>query len=109
MNEMREQFEKLYPVPKGMAWSADTQGYVCDWTEVVQIERFVAYVNLWTCWKQSREALSVVLPCYDAIVMDRPLEMRGGIADGPIMSQVYQSLHRQCRAAIEAQGLKVKP
>ncbi|MBX8528534.1 hypothetical protein K5D32_02605 [Pseudomonas cichorii] len=98
MSAIREQFESRYPVPAGVLWSEETSRYALVEIKTARhtgstIAGYEAYFHSWGVWKSSRDALAIELP--DHYGYDDPGEAIHAIND--------------CRAAIEAVGLRVSP
>lgn len=100
----REQFEQRYPVPEGACWNAEEGRYVLFHLKLCTAAKYERFVEHWVCWHASREAVVVELPRdIDQFADDDP----GRRA----FSLHSNTAYRECRRAIEAQGLKceVKP
>lgn len=93
IEKMREEFEARYPMPFACGWNSKTKEYDCIWYEHHGDEEVEAKIlqhnDRLSVWVASRESLVIELP------KSRTLAGRGYIDN--------------CREAIEAQGLKVKP
>jgi hypothetical protein len=93
-DKMREEFEFKFPLPGGVAWKDSIGMYeVVDIWKLDQAITISRYNWLWEGWQASREALAIELPEY--YQYDSPGEVI------PVL--------KDCRAAIEAAGLKVAP
>lgn len=97
-DNVRSEFEKKHPLPAGMVWDPDRQQYFGH-------AEFWLYSDRLSTWIQSRQAIEIELP---------PLSGMNSsfVADGIQKTREhnrYNAAVKDCRKAIEAAGLKVKP
>lgn len=63
VEEVRAQFEKVYPIPSGVAWNDETKQYVLFHQKWCTLNCHSAYCAKWTAfmegWQASRESLVV--------------------------------------------------
>lgn len=104
-DKMREEFEARFPIPMYVFWHDETQHYMSHGNPL----GCLTYRGRWEGWQASRESLVIELPEKD------PAGSGGGdCGDGRPSEEQYVAAHcnivlAQCRAAIEAAGLKVAP
>ena len=98
---IREQFEQRYPAPEGCCWNAEQGRYVLFRLKLCTVAKYERFVENWVCWQASREAVVVELPSEDTC--------RTSTSKEEAVQEAYNHALGECRAAIEAQGLKVAP
>lgn len=92
IEEVRVQFEKVYPIPSGVAWNDETKQYVLFHQKWCTLNCHSAYCAKWTAfmegWQASRESL----------VVELPLQYYANILEGAIVvdaDPVYKALEQQ--------------
>lgn len=102
VEEVRAQFEKVYPIPSGVAWNEGTRQYVLFHQKWCTLDCHSAYCAKWTAfkegWQASRESLVVELPISEIY------DSRSGSLNG-IEEVIYPEDKQQ---VLESQGIKWK-
>lgn len=101
---VRAAFEKAYPMPFACGWNSMTHEYECIWPEHGGEDRVEAAIeqhnDRYKVWQTSRKAGVVELP--DRAKNDDPYI-------GDAWDCGFNVALDECRAAIEAAGIRVAP